>query len=64
MDNLSRIFFKSQHGGCVIAVGTIVVRTLESVADEAGKVEAGHDYMRLHITATHVLKAVEALLTD
>ncbi len=52
-----------QQGGRVIAVGTTVVRALESVADETGKVEAGHGYTRLHITAKHKLKTVDGLLT-
>lgn len=52
-----------QRGGRVIAVGTTVVRALESVADEAGKVHPGHGYTRLHITADHVLKSVDGLLT-
>lgn len=52
-----------QQGGRVIAVGTTVVRALESVTDETGKVEAGHGYTRLHITAEHSLKTVDGLLT-
>lgn len=52
-----------QQGGRVIAVGTTVVRALESVADRTGKVEAGHGYTRLHITAEHELKTVDGLLT-
>lgn len=52
-----------QQGGRVIAVGTTVVRALESVADETGKIEAGHGYTRLHITADHVLRVVDGLLT-
>lgn len=52
-----------QQGGRVIAVGTTVVRALESVADTAGKVHAGHGYTRLHITSEHTLKIVDGLLT-
>ncbi len=52
-----------QAGGRVIAVGTTVVRALESAVDETGKVHAGHDYTRLRITASHSLTAVEGLLT-
>ncbi len=52
-----------QEGGRVIAVGTTVVRALESVADETGKVQPRHGYTRLHITADHVLKSVDGLLT-
>lgn len=47
----------------VIAIGTTVVRALESAADEGGKVQAGHRYTKLKITAAHQLKAVEGLLT-
>ncbi len=51
------------RGGRVIAVGTTVVRTLESAADEQKRVQAGHGYTRLHISANHALKAVDGLLT-
>jgi S-adenosylmethionine:tRNA ribosyltransferase-isomerase len=52
-----------EEGGRVIAVGTTVVRALESVADEAGRVQPGHGYTRLRITPEHKLKAVDGLLT-
>jgi len=52
-----------KQGGRVIAVGTTVTRALESVADEAGIVHAGHGYTRLRITADHRLRAVDGLLT-
>jgi len=52
-----------ERGGRVIAVGTTVVRTLESAADATGIVQPGHRYTRLRITARHVLKAVDGLLT-
>lgn len=51
------------QGGRVIAVGTTVVRALESVADVTGKVMPMHGYTRLHITAKHRLKTVDGLLT-
>ena len=50
-------------GGRVIAVGTTVVRTLESVATEDGHVTAGHGWTRLHIDIDHKLRVVDALLT-
>jgi S-adenosylmethionine:tRNA ribosyltransferase-isomerase len=50
-------------GRRVIAVGTTVVRALESAADRAGRVRAEHGYTRLRITADHRLRAVDALLT-
>jgi S-adenosylmethionine:tRNA ribosyltransferase-isomerase len=51
------------QGARVIAVGTTVVRALESVADESGLVQPGHGYTRLHITANHRLRTVDGLLT-
>jgi S-adenosylmethionine:tRNA ribosyltransferase-isomerase len=50
-------------GRRVIAVGTTVVRALESVAEESGRVRASHGYTRLRITANHELRAVDGLLT-
>jgi len=52
-----------RDGHRVIAVGTTVVRLLESVADDTGQIQAGHGYTRLRITASHILKAVDGLLT-
>jgi S-adenosylmethionine:tRNA ribosyltransferase-isomerase len=47
----------------VIAVGTTVVRTLETVAKEDGTLLPAHGWTRLHIGAPHRLRAVDALLT-
>jgi len=47
----------------LIAVGTTVVRALESAADENGFVESRHAYTRLRVTENHKLKTVNALLT-
>jgi S-adenosylmethionine:tRNA ribosyltransferase-isomerase len=58
-----KINMTHSNGGRVIAVGTTVVRALESVADLTGKVTATHGYTRLHITSNHMLKAVDGLLT-
>ncbi len=52
-----------QQGGRVIAVGTTVVRALESVAARSGNVYPGHGYTRLHIRSEHTLKSVDGLLT-
>jgi S-adenosylmethionine:tRNA ribosyltransferase-isomerase len=51
------------RGRRVIAVGTTVVRALESVAGADRRVGAGHGYTRLHVTADHELKVVDGLLT-
>jgi S-adenosylmethionine:tRNA ribosyltransferase-isomerase len=50
-------------GGRVIAVGTTVVRALESVADENGRVAGKQGYTQLKIDNRHRLKAVDGLLT-
>lgn len=50
------------QGNRVVAVGTTVVRGLESVAG-AGRVEPRHGYTRLHVTAEHRLAVVDGLLT-
>lgn len=50
-------------GGRVIAVGTTVVRTLETVAKEDGTLYAARGWTRLHIGPGHRLRAVDALLT-
>jgi S-adenosylmethionine:tRNA ribosyltransferase-isomerase len=47
----------------VIAVGTTVVRALESAAAPDGSVRPGHRYTRLRVTADHVLRSVDGLLT-
>jgi len=51
------------NGGAVIAVGTTVVRALESAAHSDGRVEAVRGLTRLHIAADYRLKAADALLT-
>ncbi len=51
-------------GGRVWAVGTTAVRTLESVADEAGRVHAGAGTTDLFIRPPHAFRAVDALITN
>ena len=52
-----------ERGGRVIAVGTTVVRALESVTNESGSVNEMHDYTRLKIDRQYQLRAVDGLLT-
>ncbi len=52
-----------ENGGRVIAVGTTVVRALESVTDSDGCVNEKQGYTRLTINSQHRLKAVDGLLT-
>lgn len=51
------------RGGRVIAVGTTVVRALETVARKTGSVQAARGWTRLHVNQNHQLRAVDALLT-
>ena len=52
-----------RQGGRVIAVGTTVVRALETAARPNGTVAAAQGWTRLHISHDHRLRAVDALLT-
>ena len=50
-------------GRRVIAVGTTVVRALETVSEEGGKVHAGEGWTCKVITAPYELRSVDGLLT-
>jgi S-adenosylmethionine:tRNA ribosyltransferase-isomerase len=50
-------------GGRVIAVGTTVVRALETVAAPDGRVEAGEGWTGLTITPERPVRAVDGLIT-
>lgn len=52
-----------ENGDRVIAVGTTVVRALESVASENARVTEAQGYTRLKIDKHHRLKVVDGLLT-
>jgi S-adenosylmethionine:tRNA ribosyltransferase-isomerase len=52
-----------EKGGRVIAVGTTVVRALESATDENGNVTEAHGYTRLKVDNQHRLRSVDGLLT-
>ena len=51
-------------GGSVWAVGTTVVRTLETVADEAGVVHAGEGETSIFIRPPYRFRAVDHLVTN
>jgi S-adenosylmethionine:tRNA ribosyltransferase-isomerase len=53
-----------RRGGRVIAVGTTVVRTLESHVDAAGRIQAGTISTELFITPQHRFSVVDGLLTN
>ncbi|SCJ73724.1 S-adenosylmethionine:tRNA ribosyltransferase-isomerase [uncultured Clostridium sp.] len=52
------------RGNKIFAVGTTSVRTLESVADEAGVVHAGSGWTDIFIMPGYKFKAVDALITN
>ena len=52
------------RGGRVVAVGTTVVRTLESVATDAGTVAAGRGRTELFITPGYRFRVTDALVTN
>jgi S-adenosylmethionine:tRNA ribosyltransferase-isomerase len=58
-----RINAAKARGGRIIAVGTTVVRALETLAEADGKVRAGEGRTCLRITPAHRLRAVDGLLT-
>jgi S-adenosylmethionine:tRNA ribosyltransferase-isomerase len=51
------------HGGRVIAVGTTVVRALETVTDHRGVVHPGHGWTEEIITPQRGVRAVDGLIT-
>ncbi len=53
-----------EEGRRVIAVGTTVVRTLESAADEEGFVESGEGSTNLFIYPGYRFKVIDALITN
>lgn len=58
-----RINAAKARGGRIVAVGTTVVRALETLAEADGRVRAGEGRTCLRITPAHRLKAVDGLLT-
>ncbi len=50
-------------GGRVVAVGTTVVRALETVTDKMGRLHPGEGWTDLVITPSRGLHAVNAMLT-
>ena len=53
-----------ERGGRVVAVGTTVVRTLESRATDRGRVRAGAGLCELFIRPGHRFRVVDAMLTN
>jgi S-adenosylmethionine:tRNA ribosyltransferase-isomerase len=62
-DTARRIELARRHGGRVVAVGTTVVRALETVADDAGHVHPGAGWTELVVTPERGVRAVDGLIT-
>ena len=63
-EQAARINAAREHGGRVVCVGTTSVRTLETVADENGRVHAGSGYTQIFIKPGTRIRAVDALITN
>ena len=50
-------------GGRIIAVGTTVVRALETVADETGRIHPGEGWTRVVVSPSHEVRGIDGLLT-
>jgi len=58
-----RVNAARRAGRRVVAVGTTVVRALESVTDETGHTSAGSGWTNLVITPTHRIRSINGLIT-
>lgn len=63
-DAAGRINQARAKGGRILCVGTTTVRTLETLADEAGTVHAGSGSTAIFITPGYRFKACDLLLTN
>jgi S-adenosylmethionine:tRNA ribosyltransferase-isomerase len=64
VETAERINEARKRGNRVVAVGTTVVRTLESLADESGMVRHGNLWTKAYIYPGYSFKAVDALVTN
>ena len=63
-DSAGEINARRAAGGRIWAIGTTVVRTLETVADDQGRVHAGAAETRAFIRPPYRFKAVDRLVTN
>jgi S-adenosylmethionine:tRNA ribosyltransferase-isomerase len=52
-----------RNGGRVLAIGTTVVRALETVVDDRGRLHAGSGWTETVVTADRIVRSVDGLLT-
>src|SRR6266511_1443208 len=58
-----RVSRAGEAGGRIVAVGTTVVRALETAADDAGMVRGGRGWTRLVVSPQRGVRVVDGLLT-
>ncbi len=58
-----RVALAREAGGRIIAVGTTVVRALETVTDDSGTVRSGRGWTKLVVSPERGVRAVDGLLT-
>jgi S-adenosylmethionine:tRNA ribosyltransferase-isomerase len=58
-----RVALARASGGRIVAVGTTVVRALETVVDDVGTVRGGSGWTRLVVRPERGVRAVDGLLT-
>jgi len=63
-EDAEKIQKAKQEGRRLVAVGTTVVRCLESMAFERGRIEAGEGLAHLYVLPGHRFQAVDALITN
>lgn len=63
-ETVSAISETRRRGGRVVAVGTTVVRTLESLAAEKGVPRSGYENTRLFIYPGYTFRVVDVMLTN
>jgi S-adenosylmethionine:tRNA ribosyltransferase-isomerase len=63
LDTARRVNAARASGGRVIAIGTTVVRALETVADARGQVHPGRGWTELMVTPATGVRAVDGLLS-
>jgi S-adenosylmethionine:tRNA ribosyltransferase-isomerase len=63
-EDAEKIQKAKQEGRRLVAVGTTVVRCLESMASERGRIEAGEGWAHLYILPGYRFQAADALITN
>jgi S-adenosylmethionine:tRNA ribosyltransferase-isomerase len=63
-EDAEKMLKAKRDGGRLVAVGTTVVRCLESLVAERGRIEAGERWARLYIVPGHRFGAVDGLITN